>query len=255
LKLLGNILFTQYILRGDSLGGPIHGSPRFSGEIPDPCELESINWVPYTMDRPVSETDPRGVKADSQAEMASIATIIIGRNEGERLSRCLASLPAGTKAVYVDSGSTDDSLASAAAAGVQSIALPREKGFTAARARNAGIRYWQEQDPDIGFVQMLDGDCEIRAGWLAAAAAALQVDPGLCAVFGRRRERFADATVYNRLCDIEWTIPPGPATAFGGRIAVAAIHCCIRPFGPIAGAVAAFVEDSRYSLLAAVFEE
>ncbi len=170
------------------------------------------------MERPVSETDPRDMKADSPPEMANIATIIIGRNEGERLSRCLASIPTRRLAVYVDSGSTDDSLACANAAGFETIALPPEGGFTAARARNAGIRYWRERDPEIAFFQMLDGDCEIRVGWLAAAVAALQADPGLCAVFGRRRERFADTTVYNRLCDIEWTIPPGPATAFGGDV-------------------------------------
>ena len=36
--------------------------------------------------------------------------VVIGRNEGDRLKRCLASLPAAARIVYVDSGqgSVDD---------------------------------------------------------------------------------------------------------------------------------------------------
>ena len=36
--------------------------------------------------------------------------VAIGRNEGERLKRCLRSVPAGVPVVYVDSGSTDGSV-------------------------------------------------------------------------------------------------------------------------------------------------
>ncbi|GAD56361.1 glycosyl transferase, group 2 family protein [Limimaricola cinnabarinus] len=52
---------------------------------------------------------------------ARIGVVAIGRNEGARLAHCLASLEgSGARVVYVDSGSTDDSLAVARAAGARS---------------------------------------------------------------------------------------------------------------------------------------
>ncbi|MEO0691400.1 MAG: glycosyltransferase, partial [Pseudomonadota bacterium] len=45
---------------------------------------------------------------------ATIAAVAIGRNEGERLVRCLTSLAGQVeRLVYVDSGSTDGSVAAA----------------------------------------------------------------------------------------------------------------------------------------------
>jgi hypothetical protein len=35
-------------------------------------------------------------------------------------------------------------------------------------------------------------------------------------VTSRRRERFPDATIYNRMCDIEWNTPIGEAPFCGG---------------------------------------
>ncbi|HEY1381858.1 MAG TPA: glycosyltransferase family 2 protein, partial [Gemmataceae bacterium] len=62
-----------------------------------------------------------------------------------------------------------------------------------------------------------DGDCELAPGWLDAATAALRDNPKAAAVFGRLRERHPEASVYNRLCDIEWNAAPvGEAKACGG---------------------------------------
>ena len=44
----------------------------------------------------------------------------------------------------------------------------------------------------------------------------LDGDLSLGVVCGRRRERFPDATTWNRLCDMEWNTPVGPANACGG---------------------------------------
>ncbi len=54
----------------------------------------------------------------------TVAAIAIGRNEGDRLVRCLASL-AGQAApiVYVDSGSTDGSVEAAREAGATVVTL------------------------------------------------------------------------------------------------------------------------------------
>ncbi len=150
---------------------------------------------------------------------ADVAVVVIGRNEGERLKRCLASLSAGVPVVYVDSGSTDGSVAAARAAGAQVVTLDLLSApFTAARARNAGRRALGRPSAEGGIrlIQFVDGDCVVRPGWLACARAALAADPGLAAVFGRRREVAPNASVYNRLCDVEWAVPPGPQRQFGG---------------------------------------
>ena len=147
----------------------------------------------------------------------AIGVVVIGRNEGERLHRCLRSLgPHVARCVYVDSGSRDDSVAFARSVGAQVVELDPSRPFTAARARNEGAAALARSGGAVEFVQFVDGDCEIEPGWLAAAAAALRADSGLAVAFGRRRERARDASVYNRLCDLEWDVPVGEALACGG---------------------------------------
>jgi GT2 family glycosyltransferase len=150
-----------------------------------------------------------------QMETCQLAVIMIGRNEGERLDRALRSIDA-RPLIYVDSGSTDGSVERAAALGALVVALDPAEGFTAARARNAGLARLAELGTPPPFVQMIDGDCELQPGWIDSALAAMAADDGLAVVFGRRRERFPDASAYNWMCDVEWAVPPGPADAFGG---------------------------------------
>lgn len=145
---------------------------------------------------------------------SDIAVVVIGRNEGERLRRCLKSIPLRA-AVYVDSGSIDGSAELARATGVAVIELDPADGFSAARGRNAGLDRFL-CDPAIAYVQVLDGDCELDPGWLAAGAAALDADPALGAVFGQLREMRPDRSIYNWMCDVEWAVEPGPAKVFGG---------------------------------------
>lgn len=148
-------------------------------------------------------------------DMSLLAVVVIGRNEGERLVRCLDSIGLAVPIVYVDSGSTDDSLASATAFGAHVVALDMTSAFTAARARNAGRA---ALDDEVTLIQFVDGDCVLQSGWLHAAQAALEMDEGLAAVFGRGREVAPRSSVYNWLCDLEWAIVPGPARYFGGVV-------------------------------------
>ncbi len=145
-----------------------------------------------------------------------VGAVAIGRNEGARLVQCLASLQGQVgRIVYVDSGSTDGSLAAAEAAGADVVLLPTDRPFTAARARNAGLaRLTEAGAPE--FVQFLDGDCALREGWIATALAFLDAHPQAAVVCGRRRERFPEASLYNRLIDLEWDSPVGPARSCGG---------------------------------------
>ena len=142
-----------------------------------------------------------------------LAIVIIGRNEGARFLACLEALPEGVgQVIYVDSGSTDGSIEAAREFGAEVVDLDRDQPFTAARARNAGIARIEGAE----MVQFLDGDCALREGWIEAALARLDADDGLAVVCGRRRERFPEASVFNRLCDVEWDTPVGPALACGG---------------------------------------
>jgi len=156
-----------------------------------------------------------------------VDAVVIGRNEGARLTACLDSLAGQVRRlVYVDSGSTDGSLAAARTRGAEVVSLDMTQPFTAARARNAGLALLADDPPQ--FVQFVDGDCEVRPDWIATAATFLQDHPEVVVVCGRRRERFPEASVWNRLCDREWDTPVGEATACGGdalmrHAAVAAI--------------------------------
>jgi len=96
-----------------------------------------------------SLTTARSPKA-GLAESARLGVVIVGRNEGDRLRRCLASLLSrASLLVYVDSGSSDNSLALAAQMGAQVLELDCTIPFTAARARNAGFAKLRELEPDL----------------------------------------------------------------------------------------------------------
>jgi glycosyltransferase involved in cell wall biosynthesis len=143
--------------------------------------------------------------------------VAIGRNEGERLRLCLASVVGrGMTVVYVDSASTDGSVELARSMGAQVVELDMSLPFSAARARNAGFERLVEVAPGVKFVQFVDGDCEVVSSWIERAAAELSARPEAAVVCGRRRERFPEASVYNRLADLEWDTPVGEAKSCGG---------------------------------------
>ncbi|WP_017653690.1 glycosyltransferase [Fortiea contorta] len=149
--------------------------------------------------------------------MQSIGIVVIGRNEGSRLHKCLLSVVGeGITVIYVDSGSTDGSVALARSLGAHIVELDLSIPFTAARARNAGFEYLLQVEPNIEFVQFVDGDCRVVAGWLERAQNELLAQKDVVVVCGRRREEFPNNSIYNRLCDIEWDTPIGEAKACGG---------------------------------------
>src|SRR5690348_1558940 len=149
----------------------------------------------------------------------TVGVVVIGRNEGERLRRCLNSLLDSTQSiVYVDSGSTDDSVAMSRSMGLEVVELDLRTAFTAARARNEGFWHLVRVRPDLKYVFFVDGDCEVIAGWVDVATRFLDSRPDVAAVCGRLRERYPEKSVYNLLCDIEWeSFPLGDAKMCGGN--------------------------------------
>jgi glycosyltransferase involved in cell wall biosynthesis len=155
--------------------------------------------------------------ARNRRAAGEVGVVVIGRNEGVRLERCITSLLSlAARVVYVDSNSTDGSPAWARAQGVDVVQLDMGTPFTAARARNAGYRRLREMAPNLAFVQFVDGDCELAPSWLMVACDFLRSRPGIGAVCGRLRERYPRRSVYNRLCDQEWDAPAGRARSCGG---------------------------------------
>lgn len=154
------------------------------------------------------------------SSLAQVGIVVIGRNEGDRLIRCLDSVVGQVRTiVYVDSGSSDGSCDAARARGVQVVNLDMSRAFSAARARNAGFDWIQRYATDVRYVQFVDGDCEVLPGWLDAAVAMLDRAPNVVAVCGGLRERHPEKTVFNRICSVEWNwAMPGEVVAFGGNV-------------------------------------
>src|SRR5688500_14050666 len=113
---------------------------------------------------------PRNGRAQS-----SVGVVVIGRNEGDRLKRCLHSVVnTVANVVYVDSGSTDGSVMIASEDGVEVVELDVSLPFSAARARNVGYEHRVKADSELRFAQFVDGDSEISGKWIACAVQSLQ---------------------------------------------------------------------------------
>ncbi len=160
--------------------------------------------------------------SSEQLSRSGIGIVIIGRNEGERLVRCLESVRSlNLPTVYVDSDSQDASVSAAEEEGAIVVQLDMSIPFTAARARNAGASRLLEAQPDVELIQFVDGDCEICPGWLEAAAEFAVENSGIAVLSGLLRERDRSASVYNRLADLEWkNMPVGHGHSSGGNMIV-----------------------------------
>ena len=146
----------------------------------------------------------------------NVGVVVIGRNEGQRLRLCLASVCSQVEEVmYVDSASTDGSAELAEAMGVPVLRLVDGR-FTASRGRQAGMETMLQRRPNLQYVQFLDGDCVLEAGWLPAATPYLDGHPRVGGVSGRRREERCEELFYSRLLDIDWDLAPGDAPHVGG---------------------------------------
>ena len=144
--------------------------------------------------------------------------VVIGRNEGERLRRCLESIVSkDVRIVYVDSDSTDGSVETARQYGAKVVELDTSIPFCAARARNAGYQRLVESHPQLSYVQFIDGDCEIIGDWLPFGVESLLNRPDHAIVAGWLREKYPEISIYNRLGDLEWNFAgAGAVNSVGG---------------------------------------
>ncbi|NKB72691.1 MAG: glycosyltransferase [Candidatus Latescibacteria bacterium] len=154
--------------------------------------------------------------------------VVIGYNGGARFKRCIASVqPQTDHIVYVDSGSTDDSVAWSQEQGVDVVVWEPEH-FSAGGARNRGFERLREQVPDLTYVQFLDTDMIVDGAWLATGRKALDEDPRTAIVCGRTREEQAHRSLYNRLSEMDWAKPLGPIEhCEGGCMARASMFAAV----------------------------
>ncbi|MEE9391163.1 MAG: glycosyltransferase [Planctomycetota bacterium] len=147
--------------------------------------------------------------------MSRYGIVVIGRNEGERLVRCLRSvLVLRVPIIYVDSNSEDQSVERAADMGVTSHRLSANPN--AAKARNAGFEKLMSDGSPLEFIQFVDGDCELSEDWPVQALQCFDEEPNVAIICGRLRERDPTSSVFNRLADIEWDRPAGVIRSCGG---------------------------------------
>jgi len=144
-----------------------------------------------------------------------ISVVVIGRNEGQRLVRCLKSVraadypPDRIELIYVDSDSSDGSAAAAEELGARVICIRPDRPCAAA-TRNAGLHAASHE-----LIQFLDGDTILNPLWLKQSLAALD-DPNIACVFGQVEEVAPTATIYNFWAHHDWYVRPGPAEYCGG---------------------------------------
>ena len=143
-----------------------------------------------------------------------ISVVVIGRNEGRRLTACLKSIRAmrgrfGTEIIYVDSDSSDGSPEAAAAMGARVIRVKPDRP-SAALGRNAGWRAAKGQ-----FILFLDGDTLLHPDFARRALGEF-LHPGVAIAWGHRREIAPRQSIYVRVLDLDWIYPPGNSEFCGG---------------------------------------
>ena len=188
----------------------------------------------------------KAASATRDTKRFALAIVVIGRNEGARLRAALGPLAGGSvPALYVDSGSTDGSPGLARSLGIDVLELAPDRPWSAARARNEGFERLLQRDPSLEWVQFLDGDCVLAPGWLDRGVAELEQRPDTAVACGRLRELKPEASVYNRLCQLEWDRPPGEVSECGGIMMVR-----VRAFRAVGGFDARLIagEDPEFCL-------
>ena len=143
-----------------------------------------------------------------------VSVVVIGKNEGMRLERCLKSVRRmsckgfRTEVIYVDSGSIDNSIELANRLGATTIAL-NSLHPTAALGRNVGWRLAQGN-----FILFLDGDTVLDPHFVAESLPDFTEKTAV--VWGHRRELFPSASVYQRVLDLDWVYKAGESAFCGG---------------------------------------
>ncbi|MGA2278634.1 MAG: glycosyltransferase [Terracidiphilus sp.] len=147
----------------------------------------------------------------------SLSIVVIGRNEGARLTKCLESIchvrgVLVNEVIYVDSDSNDGSPEVASNFGA-TVIVSRAERPTAALGRNAG---WRRATSDL--ILFLDGDTVLHPEFAFVACDTLLREPSIAAVWGHRREISPETSIYTRVLDLDWIYRSGVTQFCGGDV-------------------------------------
>lgn len=150
-----------------------------------------------------------------QQKTILLSVVVIGRNEGERLTKCLSSvrnmhfMKDQMELIYVDSASMDDSLERAKVFEASIIKIITDRP-TGALARNTGWKAAQGQ-----YILFLDGDTVLDADFVTCALSFF-ANPQIAIICGYRREILPKASIYNLVLDLDWKDSTGIIEYCGG---------------------------------------
>ena len=154
----------------------------------------------------------------SENPKSRLSVVVIGLNEAARLNDCLTAVMAARPApyplevFYVDSGSSDDSVAIAKSVPEVTVLSLCTEHPSAAKARNVGLRH-----ASGSYVQLIDGDSVIQPGWLEIGLRLLEQSPDVACVFGHCTEMFPTQSLYTEVCGLDWHTTPGEQRYCGGN--------------------------------------
>lgn len=155
------------------------------------------------------------VEAESDAsDGIDLSFVVIGFNEAQHLRDCLESVRNADleglryELIYVDGGSSDDSMAIARDCGVERI-LGGERRRRAAENRNLGATQSRGT-----FIQFLDGDMRLEPTWPKRAKAYLEEQPDVAVVCGRLLE--VNRGYLFQVIQLDWVQREGAVETCGG---------------------------------------
>jgi glycosyltransferase involved in cell wall biosynthesis len=161
-----------------------------------------------------TDTTPDPLPEQRPEAEVGLSYVIIGFNEGDNLDACIASAreaaPPDTtfEIIYVDGGSSDDSLRIAQEAEADKV-LGGDKRRRAAENRNLGLSAARGR-----YVQFVDGDMVIDPDWPTTAKTFLDEHPDAAVVYGELVE--ANKTAAFRALQLDWAPWFGEVAYCGG---------------------------------------
>lgn len=144
-----------------------------------------------------------------------ISCVVIGINSSRTLKSCLeaiknADYPNIAEIIYVDGGSTDDSISIARGIAGVEVMAPGFMHSSPAKQRNAG---WRRAKSEL--VQFLDSDTQVHPLWFKQAVD--KINSKVAAVYGYRKELYPDKNWYHFIADLEWNLDEHN---FGGDVLI-----------------------------------
>jgi glycosyltransferase involved in cell wall biosynthesis len=140
-------------------------------DIIDPDTLRREAPLPDELTRAVGAGEQETITARQAGDVATLSVIIITKNESHNIGDCIASIHAlAYEIVVVDSGSTDDTIAIARAAGAKVIETSDWPGF--GPQKNRALSYATGE-----WILSLDADERVTSAGRAELAAILTSPP------------------------------------------------------------------------------